>query len=72
MQNQLKNITVLKLIYCYVNMWLLKKNQKACSTVVSNKSNTQAQESDYVAYKEDDADEVLALDSFLMQSILEN
>ena len=51
-------------------MWLLKKNQKACSTVVSNKSNTQ--ESDYVAYKEDDADEVLALDSFLMQSILDN
>jgi len=70
MRNRLKNTTVLKLIYCYVNMRLLKKHQKAHGAVVSNKSNTQ---SDYVAYKEDDVDEALvALDSFLMQSILDN
>jgi len=50
-------------------MRLLKKHQKAHGAVVSNKSNTQ---SNYVAYKEDDIDETLALDSFLMQSILEN
>ena len=51
-------------------MSLLKKHQKAHGAVVSYKSNTQ---SDYVAYKEDDVDEaLLALDSFLMQSILYN
>jgi len=74
MQNCRKNKTVLNLVYCYVNMCLLKKHEFAGKGEVLFIKDKHCMDDDliYVAYDDDEEHEATALDSFLTQSIMDS